>query len=411
MRLEQKEGRWLIMPRVNPLILKWARETAGLSLEEAVKIIGIHDAHGKSAVERLVELEKGENEPTRPQLLKMSQKYRRSLLIFYLETPPRQGDRGKDFRTLPGAPPPTYNANLDALIRNVRTRQSLVRSILEDDESPLLEFIGSVKIEEGCDNLVSKIVISLGFRREDYRQQHSIENAFNYLREKIEKVGIFVLLMGNLGSHHSNIPVDIFRGFSISDPIAPFVIINDQDAKSAWSFTALHEIAHIWLGVTGISDSYAETKIERFCNDVASEILLPISELTSLARIKSLSFDDAVTEITSFAKARRLSHSMVAYKLFLSNIIEKNQWNLIAKHFEQKWLESKKKHDAEVNRDGGPSYYVVKRHRVGPSLLSLINRALKEDSLTYTKAGKVLGVKPRNVEPLLHDIMPFRGTL
>ena len=41
------------MPSVNPEILSCARETAGLSLEEAAEKLGIHDSHGVNAAQRL----------------------------------------------------------------------------------------------------------------------------------------------------------------------------------------------------------------------------------------------------------------------------------------------------------------------------------------------------------------------
>ena len=87
------------MPAVNPEILVWARQTAGLTLGDAVMKVGIRDARGVAAVDRLAALERGEREPTRPVLVKMAQHYRRPLLAFYLTAPPRRGDRGADFRT------------------------------------------------------------------------------------------------------------------------------------------------------------------------------------------------------------------------------------------------------------------------------------------------------------------------
>ena len=132
------------MPKVNPEILVWARETAGLSREVAAKKLGIRDAYGIKAVDRLSNLETGETEPTRPTLVKMAKQYRRPLVTFYLSKPPPKGDRGADFRTLRNEPSPTENALLDALIRDVQARQSMVRALLEDEEEDEpLRFIGS----------------------------------------------------------------------------------------------------------------------------------------------------------------------------------------------------------------------------------------------------------------------------
>jgi transcriptional regulator with XRE-family HTH domain len=128
------------MPAVNPDILHWARKTAGLSLDEAARAIDLQDAHGITGPKRLEGLEKGEEEPSRPLLLRTAKAYRRSLLVFYLERPPETGDRGKDFRTLPGGQTPLYNPVLDTLIRDVRGRQSIIRSLLEDEEAEKLKF-------------------------------------------------------------------------------------------------------------------------------------------------------------------------------------------------------------------------------------------------------------------------------
>lgn len=79
------------MPDLNPEILLWARETAGLSLQEAASKLGIDDARGVPGAERLAALEAGERQPSRPLLLKMAKQYRRPLLTFYLPAPSSHG--------------------------------------------------------------------------------------------------------------------------------------------------------------------------------------------------------------------------------------------------------------------------------------------------------------------------------
>src|SRR5688572_4103482 len=118
------------MPKVNPQILSWARESAGLTLEDAARAIGLSGEH---AAARLAEMEAGERDPSRPQLLKMAERYRRPLLVFYLPAPPARGPRTHDFRTLPEREAGS-EAIVDALVSDVKTRQALVRSALEDAE-------------------------------------------------------------------------------------------------------------------------------------------------------------------------------------------------------------------------------------------------------------------------------------
>lgn len=399
------------MPAVNPEILTWARETAGLSLEEAAHALGFKDTKKRTGVERLIAIEAGEEEPSRPVVLNMAKKYRRPLVVFYLQAPPLKGDRGKDFRRAPGAPPPAYDATVDALIRDIKSRQNIVHSLLEDQDSKPLQFIGSAKMRNGAASLVASITKNLSFQLDEFRNQRSVEDAFKYLRSCIEGKGIFVLLAGDLGSHHTDIPPELFRGYVIADQLAPFIVINDNDAHPAWSFTALHETAHLWLGSTGISGTPSvDIQIESFCNDVAGEILLPRDDLQELSSIGSRPYEELVTQVSIFAEARNISRSMVAYKLYRSEIISKGKWRKLKDQFYEEWQKGRSRGRAKRKEEkkGGPSYYIVRRHRLGPALLGLVSRALSEGIITYTKAGKLLGVKSINVAPLLSDLS-FQG--
>jgi Zn-dependent peptidase ImmA (M78 family) len=389
---------------VNPEILKWARTTAGLPLQPAAHALGFNDTRQRTAAERLQALEAGEEEVSRSVLLKMAKTYRRTLLVFYLDEPPRTGDRGQDFRTVPGAQPPLYNPVLDALIRDLRARQSIVRAVAQDAETPPLDFIGTAAMAMPPHELASRITERLQFSLQEFRNQNTTDLAFNYLRRKIEDAGIYVLLLGNLGSHHTNIPEEIFRGFAIADPIAPFIIINDQDARIAWSFTALHEVAHLWLGATGISGQSMDAEIEKYCNDVAGEILLPAADMRTLHPVRKMDLAEAIAAITAFAAALKVSRPMVAYKLLRVNAITERSWRQLAAHFKQEWLLSRERESEDEGSAGGPSYYVLRRHRLGNALLDFVKRSLDEGSLTHTKAGQVLGVKPRNVDPLLQGV-------
>ncbi|GJH04571.1 ImmA/IrrE family metallo-endopeptidase [Paraburkholderia terrae] len=95
-------------------------------------------------------------------------------------------------------------------------------------------------------------------------------------------LGGFVVIIGNLGTHHTALSRDIFRGFGLAEKVAPFIVFNGQNAKVAWSFTLLNELAHIWFGRTGLIGADFERKIEQFCNNVAREMLLSEAEMDEL---------------------------------------------------------------------------------------------------------------------------------
>lgn len=398
------------MPAVNPELLKWARTTAGLSLADAAKGI-LNDAYGKTGEQRLAELEAGEAEPTRTLLTKMAKKYNRPVIAFYLKQPPEPSDRGEDFRTLPQPVDDLLDANLDTLLRKVKASQEIVRDLLEDEEAEPLEFIGIVTIDQKPEQVANDIVATIGFDIKQFRAYRQVSEAFEYLRDKAQDAGIFVILAQNLGSHHTNIPLEIFRGFVIADKIAPFIVINDGDAISARSFTLLHELTHLWLGTTGISGdirTQSDNVIEMFCNKVAALILLPQEEIAELKNIRSTDFDETINMISKFAQERNISRSMVAYKLLLDEQITHTVWQRLSNKFYEEWRESvKNQKDKEGRSSGGPSYYVVRRNKLGRELTGLASRAMSSGSLTPSKASIVLlGVKPGNVHELVSNIRP-----
>jgi len=395
------------VPEVNPELLRWARETAGLALEDAASGLGIDEARGVPGPERLAALEAGNGSPSRPTLLRMAKLYRRPLLAFYLPEPPRTGERGHDFRTLPPDHSVRDVALVDTLIRDVRARQSMVRALLEaEDEAKPLAFVGSISRDDGVPAVLASITKTLGLDLSRYRNgvagDRTAKRGFPYLRERAEAVGIFVLLIGNLGSHHSALDVEAFRGFALADPIAPFVVINDQDAETAWSFTLMHELAHIWLGETGVSGANPTSAIEQFCNDVAGSFLLPTTELAGEARLLGATVETVKERIGEIADRWGVSHSLVAYKLHREGMITREVWSQLSGFYRQRWRASRQaERDRSRDRDGGPSYYVIRRHRLGARLVGLAGRMLADGALSPSKAARLMGVKPGSVFGLI----------
>jgi len=134
-----------------------------------------------------------------------------------------------------------------------------------------------------------------------------------------------------------------------------------MDTRAAWSFTALHEVAHLWLGATGVSGATIEAQLERYCNDVAGEILLPAVEIRqNLATLRTMSFADALESIGKFSARAKLSRSMVAYRLYKSEAISDTTWRRLTDKFWQDWLASQARGTIAPPKSGsGPSYYVV----------------------------------------------------
>ena len=389
---------------MNPEILRWARQTAGLTREDAVKKLALGDARGVAAVDRLRALENGEHDPTRPMLSKMAKQYHRPLLTFYLAQPPRRGDWGRDFRAPVANRSRRLEALLDALVRDVQARQGLLRSAMldEDDDLAPLRFVGSAKVHMPVERVVAEIRDTLGLQHTDFRDARNSDEAFRLLRSHAERAGIFVLLLGNLGSYHTDLAVEVFRGFALTDDIAPFVVINPKDSPGARSFTLLHELAHLWLGASGVSGGDPTDPVEVFCNRVASSFLLPDREMAALRARAAGDVATWARAISEFATPRNVSSSMVAYRLYRDAAIDRNMWLGLRGLFRDRWLENRKRERRrQKERDGGPAYGVLVRHGLGSGLVDLAFRLEASGSLTATKVGRVLGVNPRNARAML----------
>ena len=395
---------------VKPEVLIWARETAGFSLEEAAGKL-FKDGVEETALEKLAEMEEGEKSPSRAQLNKFANLYKRPLLAFYMAEPPRTGRRGQDFRQTPDSRTTRQNAILDALLRDVKARQEAVRDILLDDEDfESLDYVGSLTTESSVGDVVAAISHRLGFDQKDLSlRRGNPEDLFKRLRAAAEEVGIFVLLMSDVGSWHSTIDASVFRGFAVADDAAPFVVINTKDAKAARAFTLIHEIAHIWLGQTGVSGAVSprapntkNARIEQFCNDIAGEFLLPDGEFKGGApAFDPTDADAAHAVIEAIAGRWSVSEPMVAYRLARRGELTEGAYQSLRAMYFDRWQASQARDKERQKGKIGPDPHVLSQHYLGNAYFEVIYRTVRGNALTYTKAASLLGAKPNAVESLL----------
>ncbi|RMN74615.1 hypothetical protein ALQ55_200010 [Pseudomonas savastanoi pv. savastanoi] len=124
--------------------------------------------------------------------------------------------------------------------------------------------------------VVSDIRQTLGVDPEKSRLDY--DKYSRALIDAAEVAGVLVMRSGiALGNTHRKLEVSEFRGFAISNSLAPVVFINSSDAPTARLFTLMHELAHLWIGSSGVSDAGTANgrEEERFCNAVAGEFLVP----------------------------------------------------------------------------------------------------------------------------------------
>jgi Zn-dependent peptidase ImmA (M78 family) len=388
---------------INPDVLKWARTEAGFSLEDAARKIGVPDTKKKTSQDRLNEWETGVEIPSRNQLAKIAKAYYRPVLTFYMKNPPGQSKQLPDFRTVGDHPASEKNSILDALVRKTIARQEEVVELLTEDIEDVepLPFIGRFSTR------TDPIAIIADIRREldiDFNSQRSMrdkDTLFRTLRRKAEDVGVFILLQGNLGSHHTDIESEEFRGIALPDPIAPFIVINKNDAKAAHCFTLLHELAHLWLGKGGISnlspftERTGNARIEIVCNEVATEFLMPKA---LFEEVYSRVHDNAPAYfVMALANEFNVSRAAAANRLWKLGHINEGLWWSLYQSYQNEWRRNREK---LKEQEGGPSFYITKKSQLGGAMINTVLGAVDSGMLTYTRASRILGVNAKNFDGL-----------
>ena len=183
--------------------------------------------------------------------------------------------------------------------------------------------------------------------------------------------------------------------------MAPFVVINNHDSKTAWSFTLLHELTHLWIGKTGISAQTYDHAIEKYCNDVASNLLVSKKDIVKIYNDAGSDVTELLTSISSEMSIHNISGSLIAYRMYRDGHISVEVWTELRESLKDLWLAAKHKEKQHQSAGSSGNYYNTMRHKVGGALVGLVRRSIHDGVLTETKAGKVLGVSSCSVAQMI----------
>lgn len=259
---------------VEPNVLKWARTSAGLSLDEAAKSL-------QTKPERLEEWEEEASgaRPSMSQLRRMAIVYRRLLSDFYLPAPPPEAALPHDFRRLPGSGDFTYSKVLRYQLRQARMRRELAIDLAADLDFdpavPRLDF----DLSNDPESVGGRIRDMLGVRLDEQRTWRDARKGYNGWRALLERAGVLVFQVAGVA------PSEML-GFSLSEKPFPVVGVNRKLTPNGRTFTLLHELVHVLIGESSICDIEdsalrppQEQLTEIFCNAVAGAALVPSSAL------------------------------------------------------------------------------------------------------------------------------------
>ena len=372
---------------VKPALLVWARENVGLTIEQAAKGVTKEPA-------KLAAWERGDDQLSIPQLRKLATKYKRPLAVFYLAEPPRDFTPLRDFRRLPGEIAGVVSPALRAEIRFAQERRELGLELYDELAQPAPIFTLKSTTSKDPEDLGAEI---RSFLEVTYAQQSAWRDprlAYNAWRALIEAKGVLVF-------QASRIPLKEMRGFVVADDRLPVIAVNAKDHYNARSFSLMHELAHLVLRVSGISDfsefnddelrPLEERNIEVYCNQVAAALLMPsklfLAEpivannkdastwtddaLDTLARIYAVSPEAALRRLLTLGRT-----TQQFYRTKRAEFLER--YRLLA-------VQKKPGH--------APPPHIAALGRLGQSYARLVLQNYYEKRITLSAASSYLGLK------------------
>lgn len=360
---------------IQPTMYIWARQRA--RMDEAALL---------GRFPHLMEWESGEVQPTLRQLEQFAQATHAPLGYFFLPEPPQETLPIPDFRTM-GRDSPRLTADLLDVIYTCQTRQAWYRDeALVNGETPL-PFIGSVTMEMPPKEVAEHIREELGFSVQARAQCATWAEALRLFILQAEQIGVMVMVSSVVMNNNTrHLDPREFRGFALSDNLAPLVFINGADSKAAQMFTLAHELAHLWLGQSALSDARmteaSDYAVEVWCNQVAAELLVPKAEFLAV-----LQADEALD-----AKLRRLArHFKVSTLVLLRRMLDVGYldngafWR--AYRDEEEHLKS-----LAARSSGGGDFYRTTVARVSKRFAQSLVVSTLEGRTLYRDAFRMLGI-------------------
>lgn len=359
-------------------MLQWARARSGIDDDTWAKRFPRFDTWVA-----------GDSSPTLRQLEEFARKTYTPVGFFFLDEPPTENIPVPDFRTI-GARPVAglVTANLLDTLYICLARQEWYRdSQLLNGETPL-DFVGTATLQTRPAQAAAAMRERLAWTPGQRERLTSWDAALTALRENAEAAGILVMIIGIVGSNtQRKLAPEEFRGFALADPFAALVFVNGADSKTAQVFTLAHELAHLWLGSTALSDvEPASTRSfdeERWCNQVAAELLVPMEEFESAFDVAG----DLRAQLRPLAERFRVSTQVILGRIRETGALS---WDEFMAELR---IEQERVAAIVTERAGGGNYYTTKPVQVGKRFARELIASTLEGRTTYTEAFRLLGVK------------------
>ncbi len=362
---------------INPAILSWARQRAGLDVHVLARKLSVDE-------KKLVSWEQGDIRPT----FKQAQNYAHNTYIpfgyLFLKQPPKDELPIPDLRTVGDHATREISINLRDVIRDVFQRQLWYQEYQTERGADTVIVVGSLSVQTPVLRIVADMKAYLGLK--PWPERGSWEDYTRDLIARIESLGILVMRSGMVGSNtHRLLNIDEFRGFAIADQFAPVIFINTADCPEARLFTLIHELTHIWLGESGISDAnpHSQRQVEQLCNAVAAEFLAPKDEFNAHWQTDTNNWKVNLPLLSSHF---HVSQWVIARRALELNLIADSEYWAYVNKLQANYKAREK--------DGSPTYNRIQTGKVSKRLAQAVASEALSGRMLLRDAWQLIGIKP-----------------
>jgi Zn-dependent peptidase ImmA (M78 family)/DNA-binding XRE family transcriptional regulator len=382
---------------VTPDVLRWARETVGVSLGDAATRAGVSE-------DRVQAWESGAEEPTLAKLRALAKLYQRPLSVFFLPKPPTTFDAMRDFRRLPGDADHNWSRALHKVYRRALEQQTVAAELMEADrESPQISVPrATIQINPEVAGKLARGVLGISLHQQFSWMKP--EESFAGWLQAVESTGVYVL-------RTSDVPLEEMRGFSIASGPIPIIVVNALDSPRGEVFTLLHEFAHLILREGGLCDllepdSEQGRQVEIWCNAVSAATLMPETAFLDndiLGDPAVRAWDDDVIlqlsgrwGVSQEAIVRRLvTLSRATMAFYMQKRAEYQA--AYARHREEE------RQRRRQSSGGPPPYRMTVRDR-GRPYVRLVLDAYQRDQITPSSVSNLLSLKLKHLPALEREV-------
>ncbi len=381
---------------VTPEVVSWAISRSGLTYAN----IGASLNVGQDQVRAWSE---GEARPTFAKAIHLAEVLHVPFGYFFLDSPPTITVPLPDFRTRLNVESREPSPEFLELLYSVLAKQEWYREYEEDHGAVKLPFVSSFTMQDSPSRVASAIRQTLGIDNSLPERAVSLSDYLALLSAQAESVGILVMRSGVVGNDNTRpVSVNEFQGFAITDEIAPLIFINARDFRTAQIFTFAHELAHIWIGRSGISKPdetdvaerttrVEEGAVELFCNAVAAEVLVPKADF-----LQAWQAQQDPVPLKKLARRFRVSTLVILRRAYELDKVSRNQFFVLLK-------QEKNEQTASQSSSGG-DYYRTLWSRHSSRFIEALISDVRQGGTVFRDAARLVDMKVPTLVNLIEKV-------